>query len=142
MDHESYVAIETPIGQLRGRDTIFLEQEDYRGEERRFSLHGRIPGEHASRAHPVWYLFDLTFHGVLALRIIELDSWFHMGLSLVSQSQFDEVLNSSWLSQLGGKVEPHHRHFSVVTYDDAFDVICERYEMAVRTENGQPVAPA
>lgn len=43
---------------------------------------------------------------MLALRIIELDSWDWSGASC-----FDEVLDSAWIAELGGKVTDAHRHF-------------------------------
>lgn len=131
MSVQRYRAIETPIGVLQGRTAVALADVDFKYDQATITLRGRIDGYHASRATDEWYLFELAFHGVIALKMIELDSWFDMGLSQVSISQFDEVIDSEWRAELRGKVKPEHRHFSVVTYDDAIDVICESYELAV-----------
>jgi hypothetical protein len=51
--------------------------------------------------------------------VLELDSWFDRGAPDVTQgSSRWEVHNSAWLSGLGGKVTPAHRHFGVQTHDD------------------------
>jgi hypothetical protein len=67
--------------------------------------------------------YVLRFQGVMALRLLELDSW-----EDDPASSFDEVLDSTWISSLGGKVDSTYRHFCVQTYDDIFDVVCQGYE--------------
>ena len=56
----------------------------------------------------------------------DLDTW-------KSESCFDEVKNSSWAEDLQGKVTSKHRHFSFVTYDDSFEVVCEDYTLDLLT---------
>jgi len=72
------------------------------------------------------YEYKLQFINVLAMKLIDLDSW-----QFVNQSSFDEVIHSDWIRQLGGKVTDEHRHFIVQTYDDVFEVICENFAFEI-----------
>ena len=67
--------------------------------------------------------YELFFTGVLALKMIELDSW-----DFECASSFDEILESEWIAELGGKVSSDDKHVFVQTYDDIFEVICSSYE--------------
>jgi hypothetical protein len=65
----------------------------------------------------------VTFKGILAFQMVELDSWDRP----IDASCFYEVLDSSWVRSLGGKVDVRrHHHYTLQTYDDVFDVVCER----------------
>jgi hypothetical protein len=67
----------------------------------------------------------LTFRGILALKIIELDSWRWDGQIV---SSFFEIQESSWIQELEGKVTTEHKHYLVITYDDVFEIVCDQFE--------------
>ncbi len=77
-------------------------------------LIGSINGKLCSKMPAdIWCSYELMFFGILALKIIELDSWDYS-----SASSFDEVVNSNRIKKLGGKANSSHKHFVVQTYDD------------------------
>ncbi len=124
--------IETVIGIIKGRDAIFLDTFNYDGNT--LFLRGTINGNLASNTSEQDVFYSITFRGVLALQVIELDSWFNMAWSDNRDSSFDEVINSRWQADLGGKVNPEHKHYSFVTYDDVIDVVCDSFKIQFRRE--------
>lgn len=90
-------------------------------------LEGDINGNLCTKRRPGEMVpYAVRFVGVLALKMVELDS-----STAVSESSFDEVRDSNWVRSLGGNVTPEHRHFYFQTYDDVFEVVCEAYEFRV-----------
>ena len=126
--------LHTRVGQLRGRDCIYLDSVTLSDEVRVLILRGEINGDLCERRMSAAFLpFEARFSGVLAVRIVELDSW-----SPTGGTSFDEILESPWIAELGGKITDQHRHFTVQTYDDVFDVICERVDLAILEPAPQP----
>jgi hypothetical protein len=115
-----YQPVETQFGILQGRDTIFVDAVSLTLSPGQLTLSGTINGSNASH-NPTLQDFHYTFifHQVLALKVIELDSW-----NWVSPSCFAQIINSQWLAQLKGKVTPDYQHYLLQTYDDVFDIVC------------------
>jgi hypothetical protein len=123
---EQMIPVETEVGVLRGRDCLFLDRVELPTGTRTVVLHGEINGSLCSQPADAWVEYRLEFRGVLALRMIELDSW-----RRALASSFFEVQDSTWVRALGGKVESRHRHFVVQTYDDVFELVCETYALSI-----------
>lgn len=122
-----YVAIDTELGLLKGRNCIYLDEVSIEDGTNTLVLKGDVNGNLCSRGRAGEDMqFALKFTGVLALKMIELDSWGWKG-----ESCFDEILDSEWIRKLGGKVTAAHRHFQIQTYDDVFDVVCSDYEFRI-----------
>jgi hypothetical protein len=120
-------AVDTPVGALHGRDCIHLDSVSFTDRTHVLVIRGEINGDLCERRSPGSFLpFEVHFSGLLALRMIELDSWNWSGASC-----FDEVVDSPWIAELGGKVTAAHRHFVLQTYYDVFDVVCEDFDIAV-----------
>lgn len=122
----------TPVGILRGRDCIFLDRVDFSDGVSTLILRGELNRALCSAGVDVEAPFlpcTIRFDGVLALRVVELDSW-----DWTAESSFDEVIESPWLTQLGGKITRDHRHFVVQTYDNVFDVACRGCSVEVLAE--------
>ena len=66
--------------------------------------------------------YELIFSDILALKIIELDSW-----DYEAKSSFDEIIDSKWIKKLGGKITTNHKHYFLQTYDDIFEVVCKSF---------------
>ena len=128
--------VKTAIGTLWGRDCIFLDNVTMSNGE--LILTGTIntdivlefvqpEGMPKSGELP----YEFTFRGVLAVRIIELDTWESQNHDddAFMESSFEEILDSSWLSNLGGKISSACRHFRIATYDDIVEVISGSFEI-------------
>ena len=119
--------IETDLGYIRGRDALFLRQVRFENRTTTLILEGAINAKLCSKSEATTdYDYRLRFINVLALKMIELDSWHY-----TNQSSFDEILDSDWIRQLRGKVTSDDRHFVVQTYDDVFEVVCEHFDFEV-----------
>ncbi len=129
---QKYEPIETEYGTLYGRDCIFLDDVSFLGGTSSLKLTGEINKNLVSdtpRSAPHFMPYELTFWGVLALKMIEFDSW-----DYESVSSFDEVVHSKWIEKLGGKITNKHKHIFVQTYDDVFDVVCSSYKFKFLTK--------
>ena len=126
---QQYQPIETPLGVIRGRSGIFLDDVSFSYQAGTIEFTGDFLTSSGSVKQSDGELqgYVIRFAGVVALKMIELDSWeFHGG------SSFDEVLGSDWVAQLGGKVTTEHRHFLIQTYDDVFEIVCMSYEIILK----------
>lgn len=112
---------------------MYLDEVKLEGPVNTVTLLGELNGNLCSDKQPEqWIRYRLEFKGVLALRVVELDS-----RSWEGQSSFDEVMESDWIRDLGGKVTEANRHFVLQTYDDVFDVICREYELTLISRRSQ-----
>ena len=123
---QHHISVETPLGILRGRDCIFLNKIAFENGTNTLVLNGEITGSLCNPENDKDIPYRLSFSGLLALKMIELDSWDYVG-----ESCFDEVIESDWMHSLGGKVTPKHHHFLLQTYDDVFEVVCEKYDLKI-----------
>ena len=129
--------ITTTIGTLRGRDCVFLDRLSMSdsamlvlegtintGVVRQFIAPNDMP---ASGELP----YTLTFRGVLAVQVYELDTWESQEHddNVLLESSFEEIVDSPWIASLQGKITPNDRHFRLMTYDDVVDVICRDFEL-------------
>jgi hypothetical protein len=131
------IPIETALGRLHGRDCIYLDRFTFEDGTSTLILDGSINGNLCTTRQPGRFVpYSLRFHGMLAVKMVELDS-----CDWSFESSFDEVHDSEWIRSLGGKVTTAQRHFFVQTYDYVFDVVCEGYEFEIQTVAAVPVAP-
>lgn len=122
------IPIETALGHLSGRDCIYLDRFAFEDGAGTLVLDGCINGDLCTSRKPNRFVpYTLRFHGVLAVKMVELDS-----CNWEFESSFDEVCDSEWIRLLGGKVTDAQRHFFVQTYDYVFDVVCAGYEFEMK----------
>ncbi len=123
-----YIPIDTELGILSGRDCIYLDKVDLTNGTNTLKLSGEINGNLCSQKRSGLFIpYQFTFSGVLALKMIELDSW-----DFLSESSFDEIKKSTWLKKLDGKVNPsEHKHYIIQTYDEVFEVICNKFKFEI-----------
>lgn len=117
--------VEMREGVLCGRTSIFLKNIEFLDDFNTFVFNGHIDLGMSSTSQAIDNIpFSLVFNGVLAFRLLELDSW-----SEEYVSSFMEISNSQWVAELGGKVTDQHRHFVVMEYDNVFDIVCSDFEI-------------
>ena len=124
-----YKPIETPLGIANGRDAIYLDKVVFLNRTNTLVLEIDLNTALCHRISESDVIdfsnFLLTFDQVLATKQVELDSW-----DWESESSFDEIQDSEWIRELGGKVTSEYKHFLIQTYDDVFEVVCKNYEFA------------
>jgi len=121
------VPIETELGTLGGRDCILLDDVSI-PNTRTVIISGRINGAFNPDGSGDHTLFTLTFSGVIALKITELES-----CAWVGESSFSEVTGSVWLDEVatGDKYTNNHKQYLLQTYDDVFEFICTNYSFEI-----------
>ena len=131
-ESEQYVPCETVVGIIAGRDAIYLDDVQYTPSALCLTLRGDLNGSLCSqnKGGAEWITYELTFLGVFAFRMIEIDLSGWRG-----QSSFDKVRNSTWLSELLAhdktqSLSSRHNHFYVMTYDHVFDIIAKSYSLS------------
>ncbi|WP_419832589.1 hypothetical protein [Endozoicomonas atrinae] len=121
---------------MNGRDAIYLDDVLFENRTNHLKLKGDVNSALCSKSIPEkWIPYCLTFEWVLSVKITELDTWESLR-NWYNESSFDEVANSSWLAEHGGKVTPEYKHYILLTYDDVVEVICKSYQL----EFGEPKA--
>jgi hypothetical protein len=138
MQKQSFRPVETSVGLVKGRDALYLNWVQQDVENNTIFLEMQISGQLASSPPDPTkdYLFFVRFYGVLAYQMIELDSAYNMEKHSEEWTDdsdgscFDEVVNSRWIMELGGKVGSKHKHYTISAYDDVLDVVCERFEIS------------
>jgi len=130
-----YKAIKTELGILAGRDCILLDKTSFIRSKRSLILKGSINNyiTDKTQLEKRFSKYLLTFTGVLAFKVLELDSWEEIidDEYFNVESSFDEISDSTWIKELGGKANSSHHHYLVQTYDDVFNVVCAKYEFKV-----------
>ena len=123
---ERYVPVETEVGVLRGR-TVFLDEITHDYREGSLFLRGSLFTEEGEEL-----VYGMKFLGIIFFSMVELDLYKYRGLSA-----FDEIVDSKLVESFkdldsARKITPGHRHFRLITYDDAIQVVCSDYVLSVR----------
>ena len=130
-----YVAQMTPIGELRGRDAIYLDSVVVGDSCNTLTLTGEFNGALATIPQGAkWHAYRLEFKGVIAFQVTELEAWQPACHGEWPRSSFDEILESPWKESLSGpmsSVREVHRHVCLLTYDRVFDVLSQSCELVL-----------
>jgi hypothetical protein len=118
------IPIETVLGQLNGRDCIYLNSISSENDGCTLWLDLTINGNLCSRRQKDKFPpCSIRFSGIAALKMTGED------LSKVDfESSFDEVVNSNWAQLLGYRESVAIRHLILRTYDYIFEILCTTYE--------------
>ena len=129
---ETVVPIITEVGEVYGRDAIFLHKVDVINEST-FELTGDFNGTLCSNLKdgddPK---YRLTFKGVYLFKMIELDFD-----EIEYKSSFDLIRNSRKILRLKawdkensiGKIDDTFNHYVFRTYDTVFEIIGKGFEL-------------
>jgi hypothetical protein len=149
------IAVETPLGVIRGRDAIYLGAITAEAIQRRVTITGQIYGGLCSRNPEGWdWAYELQFDQVQAWRCVTLDLCDPTG----KVASFEELVESEWMDELRKRdagLLVDRVHYRVWTYDDTFEFICDRrfglelralspqeQRLFIRLGNRPPTGPA
>lgn len=131
------IALDTPVGILRGRDCIYLdfvEQNKFCQLIIQGELNGRLIGinQNKSSKNIAFIPYLLTFERVIAMTSCELETYENVvkHYSETEFASFVEIENSLWLNQLPIRKDIDrsiYRHFRIYTYDVVFDVFAKSF---------------
>ncbi|MGN0696024.1 MAG: hypothetical protein ACI4J5_04570 [Oscillospiraceae bacterium] len=119
------------LGQLHGRDCIFVSSVTQKDDK--LSVSGEINGLLAEKVGEDKQIeYTLTFHGVIAYYVCELDTYLNTDTISDEHSDLDIVENSRWLGSLPIRTDidkTMYRHYRMLTYDFVYNIIADSYEM-------------
>ncbi|MCG7406565.1 hypothetical protein MH117_03980 [Paenibacillus sp. ACRRX] len=123
--------IKTQYGSLEGRDCIFLDDVNYKYNERKVELTGEISGSLASEGEEdTWISYTMVFSNIQYFKMVGLDlSYDHFDLDYSETTSFFEMTNSNLLEIVLKTMGVQSRHFIVETYDDVFEIVADQYEI-------------
>ena len=111
--------INTPLGELHGRDAIYLDDEKYDRSSRKLNLIGEVNGNLCSQKVVGEFIpYNVKFVGVCGWVKVELDEW----LSL-DKPKFHETSSFYRFEENGINT------YVFQTYDWVFEIQCESYEI-------------
>lgn len=118
-------AIQTSVGFLEGRDAIYFDGLHHDYEKRTVSFFGEINASLASKyeGSAKWLRYQITFKGVDAISMTELDCYEH---ELELASSFDRVTEP----RLKSRIESCEQ-FVLATYDHVFELMATGYEFEI-----------
>ena len=127
-DRQTFIPIETELGVLQDRTSLYLDALEYElnGILR---LKGGFSEQSAESEKRVEKNYVFTFIKVVAYQVIEIDNWIASGG--YSESCFDEVINSAWLAQLGPQTPGICKHYFLLTYDHVIQIVCAQFRLEI-----------
>ncbi|SHK35408.1 hypothetical protein SAMN02745163_03660 [Clostridium cavendishii DSM 21758] len=119
--------IETELGVIKGRDSIYLDEINYDYVNKKVELLGEINGELCENRNDKFIKYSLEFKGVYIFNMVELDLSYKLVGNDFSVASFLEIECSEKLNHAEKIRNQKLKSFLVQTYDDVFEVICESY---------------
>lgn len=113
------ISVVTEVGELHGRDAIFLDEHYFDAANQNLTLRGSVNSNLCTNAAPGSFIpYEIIFKGVTDFDEIELDTWIELGKPEHSSSSFFCVSESE-----------SEKKFVFQTYDIVFEMFATSYEM-------------
>ena len=124
----------TEIGIINGRDAIYLDLMEQKGNE--IIFYGEINTgltEIKNDIKKEWLKYKLSFKETIYYKCYELD-FYKKKKSL--ESSFDKINNSKTIERMKlldreFKINNKHKHFVLTTYDYIYEIIASKYAFEV-----------
>ena len=114
------IPIETGLGQLHGRDSIYLDSEQFDESHQKLTLAGEINGNLCANQKVDKFIpYSVCFLNVVRYEKTELDEWLNLDKPLFHESSSFYLLDNS-----DGK-----RTFVLRTYDWVYEIRCDSFEL-------------
>lgn len=125
-------AVQTSIGELYGRDAVYLDHVHMNYPKKELVLKGEINGSLALEAVDDFVPYELIFTEVYYFNMIELDVALHMSEREYTQgSSFDELIDTPLLATIASARGKNLKHYMLKTYDDILEIACRDYKMTI-----------
>jgi hypothetical protein len=130
------IPIETSIGQLNGRDAIFLDDISFDYSKHKVTFKGEFNCSLCSNylGNKDFILYELIFQNVYDFKMTELDNYIE-GDNIETKSSFgfveDSPLIKGIIKKVGKRLPMDSKHFILQTYDDVFDIVATDFELKI-----------
>ncbi len=124
------VPILTEVGELRGRDAIYLDRLTQTSAPSSLRLDGQLNARLCTRyvGTRLWLPYELTFLDVVAFTCCALDRYSE---ELLIDSSLDTVPESLWTNRLRAQ---GCTHYVAATYDLVYEIVARHHELKLVTE--------
>jgi len=129
-------AIKTELGEINGRDAIFLDDIQFNYQKNEVKLVGEINGLLCSEANDDGFIgYELLFKKVYYFNMVELDVSLQMFDDLYNESSsFGEILDTKILRDIKNARDLELKQYVIYTYDDVFVIACQEFELRLKKE--------
>lgn len=133
---EKMKAIKTELGEIQGRDAIFLDDIQFNYQKNEVRLIGEINGLLCSESKDEGFIgFELLFKKVYYFNMVELDVSMQMFNDEYNEnSSFGEILNTKIIKDIKNARGLELKQYIVYTYDDVFVIACQEFELRLKKE--------
>lgn len=131
---EKIKAIKTELGEIHGRDAIFLDDVQFNYQKNEVRLIGEINGQLCSESNDDGFIgYELLFKKVYYFNMVELDVSMQMFDDLFNEgSSFGEILNTKILEDIKNARDLECKQYVVCTNDDVFVIACQEFELILK----------
>lgn len=123
--------IETEVGIIKGRDSIYLDEINYDCVNKKVELLGELNGELCENRKDKFIKYSLEFTGIYIFNMVELDLSYKLVGMDFSVSSFVEIECSEKLNHAKKIRNKKLKSFLLQTYDEVFEIICESYTLKI-----------
>jgi hypothetical protein len=122
---EKLIGINTELGIIKGRE-IYLDKIIFNNETE-LTLTGEFSSKSGDKK------FEMNFKGVLFLSTIELDFDKHEQMESLATVEYSEKIIEFNKLDNSSKINDRHKHYYVRTYDTVFEIICDSFNLLIKT---------
>lgn len=127
-------AIKTELGEIHGRDAIFLDDIQFNYQKNEVTLIGEISGGLCTESDDEEFIkYELLFKKVYYFNMVELDVSLQMFDHPYHESgSFVEIGNTKILKDIKNARDLELKQYVIYTYDDVFVIACQEFELLLK----------
>ncbi|MDG0876211.1 hypothetical protein L5D93_28885 [Paenibacillus thiaminolyticus] len=131
---EKIKAIKTELGEIHGRDAIFLDDIQFNYLKNEVKLIGEVNGLLCTESDDDEFIgYELLFKKVYYFHMVELDVSLQMFDNLYNESSsFGELYNTKILRDIKNARDLELKQYVIYTYDDVFVIACQEFELRLQ----------
>ncbi|MGM1045857.1 MAG: hypothetical protein ACQEXX_06900 [Bacillota bacterium] len=131
---EKIKAIKTELGEIHGRDAIFLDDIQFNYQKNEVKLIGEINGLLCTDSDADEFIgYELLFKKVYYFNMVELDVSLQMFDNPYNESSsFGELFNTKTLRDIKNARDLELKQYVIYTYDDVFVIACQEFELRLK----------
>jgi len=131
---EKIKAIKTELGEIHGRDAIFLDDIQFNYQKNEVKFIGEVNGLLCTKSDDDEFIgYELLFKKVYYFNMVELDVSLQMFDNPYNESSsLGEVFNTKILRDIKNARNLDLQQYVIYTYDDVFVIACHEFELRLK----------
>lgn len=134
IEMEQIKAIKTELGEIYGRDAIYLDDIQFNYPKNEVTLIGEINGQLCTESDDDEFIgYELLFKKVYYFNMVELDVSLEMFDTPYNESSsFAEISNTKILKDIKNARGLELKQYVIYTYDEVFVIACQEFELRLK----------